>query len=168
MPLIEMYVQAGVIDEATKRRLHERVGRQVMEIEGADYEETPLARELTWMFIREQPAGEFSVGGEVLTAEDRPRFFTRISTPQGALDPERRAALVACVHEEVARALGKEPTDLGPLDQWCWIDETNTPSGGGQLVTFEDIMGFLGLDIGGRNPVEIPQWAHDARLGAKA
>src|SRR5215207_2391771 len=146
MPIIELYVQQGILDEETKRALHERVGRQVLEVEGADYDRTPLARELTWMFIREQPPGGFSVGGELLTGDDRPRFFTRISTPQGALDPERRAALAACVHQEVARALGMEPTELGPLEQTCWIDESCTPTGGGQVVTFEDIMGLLGLD----------------------
>ena len=161
MPIIEMYVQQGVLDEETKRTLHERVGRQVLEIEGADYDETPLARELTWMFIREEPAGGFSIGGELLSDHDRPRIFTRIMTPQRALDPERRAALAACVHQEIARALGKEPTELGPLDQTCWIDESCTPTGAGRVVTFEDIMGLLGLDVEKRDPVSIPGWVRE-------
>jgi phenylpyruvate tautomerase PptA (4-oxalocrotonate tautomerase family) len=161
--MIEMYVQQGVLDDEAKRALHERVGRQVLEIEGADWDTMPLARELTWMFIREQPPGGFSVGGELVSAGDRPRFFTRISTPQGALDPERRAALAAAVHEEVARALGVEPTELGPLEQTCWIDESCTATGGGRVVTFEDIMGLLGLDIEARDPVAIPDWARGER-----
>jgi phenylpyruvate tautomerase PptA (4-oxalocrotonate tautomerase family) len=166
MPIIEMYVQQGVLDDEAKRTLHERVGRQVLEIEGAHYDETPLARELTWMFIREQPPGGFSVGGELVDAGGRPRFFTRISTPQRALDPERRAALAAAVHEEVARALGMEPTELGPLEQTCWIDESCTPTGGGRVVTFEDIMGLLGLDIDARGPVGMPDWVGQTQAQA--
>ena len=40
MPFIEMYVTEGTLDEETKRRLHDRVSRQVLEVEGASYEDS--------------------------------------------------------------------------------------------------------------------------------
>src|ERR671918_1486430 len=152
MPIIEMYVPQGALDVATKRRLHERVGRQVLEVEGASYDTSPLARELTWMFIREAPEGSWSVGGEPLTGDSEPRFFTRVSTPQGALDDERRAEIVARVHEELAAALGRDP---GKLHHFCWIGESYTASGGGTIVSFAELMGLLGLDPETRTPVAV-------------
>jgi phenylpyruvate tautomerase PptA (4-oxalocrotonate tautomerase family) len=145
VPIIEMYVQQGALDGETKRKLHESVGRIVLEIEGASFDDSQLARELTWMFIREQPPGSFSVGGEAVSSDDEPRFFTRVSTPQGALDPERRAAVAKAVHHAIARAIGRDPSELGPFNQFCWIDETCTVSGGGRVVTFGELMGLLGL-----------------------
>src|SRR4051794_29643774 len=156
MPIIEMYVQEGALDEQTKRTLHERVGRQVLEVEGAQWDDSPLAQELTWMFIREQPPGGFSIGGKLLTGSDRPRFFTRISTPQGALDPERREAIAKWVHKEITEAIGVDPATVGPLDTLTWIDETCTVTGGGRIVTFHDLMGLLGIDPDARGPVAAP------------
>ena len=117
------------------------------------------------MFVREQPAGGFSIGGQLLSHGDRPRIFTRITTPHGALDPERRAATAAAVHEEIARAIGRDPTGLGPLDQTCWIDESITPTGGGRAVMFEQIMALLGIDLDARDPVSIPEWAQGETKG---
>jgi phenylpyruvate tautomerase PptA (4-oxalocrotonate tautomerase family) len=150
MPIIEMYVPQGALDEETKRALHERISRQVLEVEGADFDTSPLAREITWMFIREQPEGSWSVGGEPLTRQSGPRFFTRVSTPKGALDDERRAAVAAKVHEALVAALGYDP---GNLNHFCWIDDSFTVSGGGTVVTFEQLMGMLGLDPGTRAPI---------------
>src|SRR2546423_4850107 len=146
-----MYVPQGALDEPTRRALHERVSRQVLEVEGADFDSSPVAREITWMFIREQPEGSWSVGGEPLSSDSEPRFFTRVSTPQGALDDERRALVAARVHDALAEALGHDP---GQLNHFCWIDESCTVSGGRTIVTLEQIMGFLGLDPQTRQPVE--------------
>jgi phenylpyruvate tautomerase PptA (4-oxalocrotonate tautomerase family) len=142
MPMIEMYVPEGVLDEETRRTLHERVGRQVLEVEGADYDETPAARALTWMFITELPAGSWSVGGELVGSE-QPRFLTRVSVPPGSLDDERRAEVVARVNDAIVQALGEDP---GAINNWCHVDEDRTFSGGGRIVSFADLMRFVGLD----------------------
>ena len=152
MPIIEMYVPEGALDAQTKRTLHERVSRQVLEAEGASYDDSPLAKELTWMFIREQPSESWSVGGEFVSGDgEQPRFFTRISTPKGALDDERREAIATRVHEEITKAIGKEPS---ALESFVWIEESDTVSGGGTIVTFHQLMELLGLDPETRRPIE--------------
>ncbi len=90
MPLIEMYVPAGTLSETTRRALHERVSRQVMEAEGATYGESPRAQAITWMLIHEMPAGSWSIGSEILTGDEGPRVLTRVNVPHGSLNDERR------------------------------------------------------------------------------
>ncbi len=83
MPVIEMYVPAGAVDDKQKRELHERVSREVLEAEGASYE-SELARSITWMLIHEVPEGTWSVGSTVISAGDEPFVMTRVSVPHGA------------------------------------------------------------------------------------
>jgi 4-oxalocrotonate tautomerase family enzyme len=142
MPFIEMYIPEGVVDEQTKRTLHERVSRQVLEAEGATYDESELARAITWMLIHEMPAGSWSVGSEVLTADDVPRIVTRVAVPNGSLNEQKRRDIVARVNEEVVDALGEEFTD--PTKSFCLIEE-NTFSGGGRVVSFPELVEWLGL-----------------------
>jgi phenylpyruvate tautomerase PptA (4-oxalocrotonate tautomerase family) len=142
MPFIEMYVPEGTLDEQTKRTLHQRVSRQVLEAEGATYDESDLARAITWMVIHDVPVGSWSTGSEVLTADDVPRILTRVAVPQGALDDEKRRDIVARVNAEIVRALGDEFTD--PTKSFCLIEE-NTFSGGGHVVTFDQLVEWLGL-----------------------
>jgi phenylpyruvate tautomerase PptA (4-oxalocrotonate tautomerase family) len=141
MPVIEMYVPEGTVDEATKRTLHERVSRQVLEAEGVSYDTSPEAQAITWMLIRELPEGSWSVGGSPLSSGDQPRFLTRVYVPRGSMDDQRRTAIVERVNEEIVAALGEDP---GMVNNICLIDETNTFSGGGTIVTFEQIMRFVG------------------------
>jgi phenylpyruvate tautomerase PptA (4-oxalocrotonate tautomerase family) len=143
MPIIEMYVPDGTVDEQTKRRLHERVGRQVLEVEGATYDESPLAQAITWMLIHEVPEGSWSVGGELLASGEEPRVLTRVSVPHGALNRERTEAVAARVNEEVVAALGEGFAD--PTKSFCVIEEKQF-SGGGVVAGFEDIMRWLGLE----------------------
>jgi phenylpyruvate tautomerase PptA (4-oxalocrotonate tautomerase family) len=142
MPFIEMYVTEGALDEQGKRTLHERVSRQVLEAEGATYDESELAQAITWMLIHEMPAGSWSVGSEVRTAQDEPRVVTRVAVPHGALNDRKRRDIVARVNAEVVSVLGEEFTD--PTKSFCLIEE-NLFSGGGQIVTFPQLVELLGL-----------------------
>jgi len=65
MPMIEMFVPAGVLDAETKAALHRNVGRQILEVEGGTG--TPLERAITWMFIHELDGDAWTVGGEPVT-----------------------------------------------------------------------------------------------------
>jgi phenylpyruvate tautomerase PptA (4-oxalocrotonate tautomerase family) len=142
MPFIEMYLPEGTLDEQTKRTLHERVSRQVLEAEGATYEESELARAITWMVIHEVPLGSWSVGSEVLTAGDVPRILTRVSVPHGSMSDDKERDIAARVNAEIVSALGEEFTD--PTKSFCLIEET-TFSGGGHVVDFEQLVEWLGL-----------------------
>ena len=150
MPVIEMYVSQGTLDEESKRTLHERVSRQVLEVEGASYDESPRAKAITWMLIHELPEGGWSIGSELLSAGDH-RVLTRVSVPPGALTDELRAELASRVNEEIVAAVGQELAD--PTKNICLIDEQTNFSGGGIVVSFEDVMRFVGLDPETRQPL---------------
>src|SRR5437764_3886873 len=140
MPIIEMFVPQGAVDAEAKRRLHERVGRQVLEVEGATYDESPQAQAITWMLIHEMPEGSWSVGSRVISAADEPRVLTRVTVPRGAMDDERRAAIASRVNQEIVDALGDALAD--PTKSICVLDDGSTFSGGGMVASFDQIMSW--------------------------
>lgn len=144
MPVIEMFVPQGTVDAKAKRRLHERVGRQVLEVEGATYDEAPLAQAITWMLIHEMPEGSWSVGSAVLSDADEPRVLTRVVVPQGAMDDERRAAIASRVNAEIVDVLGDTLAD--PTRSICVLDDSSTFSGGGMVASFDQIMSWIRSD----------------------
>ena len=143
MPMIEMFVSAGVLDAETKAKLHRNVGRQVLEVEGGTG--APLERAITWVFIFELDGDAWSVGGEPVTADRRARFLTRVTVPVGSMDDERRECIAARVQHEIVAALGYDP---GPINSVCLINEVPAGnwSGGGLVVGFADVMRMLGLE----------------------
>lgn len=151
MPVIEMYVPEATLTEETKRTLHDRVARQVLEVEGATYDESPKAWAITWMLIHEMPEGSWSIGSEPLLADAPPRILTRVTTPPGALDDELRAEVVRRVNQEIVDALGEEFADV--TKSICLVDEHTTFSGGGIVVGFDDVMRWVGLDPETREPI---------------
>jgi phenylpyruvate tautomerase PptA (4-oxalocrotonate tautomerase family) len=142
MPVIEMYVRQGILDEQSRHTLHDRVSRQVLEVEGATYDTSPRAQAITWMLIHEMAEGSWSIGGQELSVDDGPRVLTRVSVPHGSLNEERRAEVAARVNREVVDALGEELAD--PTKSFCLIAE-QTFSGGGVLVDFAQLVQWLGL-----------------------
>jgi phenylpyruvate tautomerase PptA (4-oxalocrotonate tautomerase family) len=142
VPFIEMYVPEGVLDDETKQTLHNNVSRQVLEAEGATYDESPLAQAITWMLIHEVPEGSWSVGSQVQSASDEPRVLIRVSVPHGSVDDARRADIAMRVNREVVNALGDQFAD--PTKSFCLISE-QTFSGGGIVVSFGDLVQWLGL-----------------------
>lgn len=143
MPMIEMFVSAGILDAEAKAKIHQNLGRQILEVEGGTG--APLERAITWVFISEVDGDTWSVGGEPVTADRQARFFTRVSVPVGSMDDERRECLVARVQHEIVAALGYDP---GPINTICLINEVPTGnwSGGGLIIGFADIMRMLGLE----------------------
>ena len=104
------------------------------------------------MLIHEIAEGGFSVGSESLAPGDEPRILTRVMTPPGALDDELRAEVVRRVNQEIVDALGEEFAD--PTRSLCLVDEA-TFSGGGVVVSFGDVMRWVGLDPDTRKPLAV-------------
>jgi hypothetical protein len=94
------------------------------------------------MLIHEMPEGSWSVGSQVRSRGDEPRVLTRVSVPHGSLNDERRADIAMRVNREVVNALGDQFTD--PTKSFCLISE-QTFSGGGIVVSFADLVQWLGL-----------------------
>jgi phenylpyruvate tautomerase PptA (4-oxalocrotonate tautomerase family) len=140
-----MFLPEGLANAEIKRALHDRVSRQVLEAEGATYEESELAQKITWMLIHEVPEDSWSVGSQLLSelpSASAPRVLTRIAVPHGSMTEKKRADIVGRVNEEVVSALGEELTD--PTKSFCLIEE-HTFSGGGKVVTFAQLVELLGL-----------------------
>jgi phenylpyruvate tautomerase PptA (4-oxalocrotonate tautomerase family) len=162
MPFIEMYITEGALDDDAKRTLHDRVSRQVLEAEGASYDDSELAQAITWMLIHEIPTGNWSVGSEVRHADDEPRIVTRVAVPHGSLTDKKRRDIVARVNAEVVKVLGEEFTN--PVKSFCLIDESLF-SGGGQIYTFEQLVELLDLP---KMVEEESEGAHPATAAASA
>ena len=154
MPVIEMYVSAGALDEEAGEILHERVSRRVMEAEGVSAE-SELGRAITWVLMHEMPQASWSVGGEILRP-DSPRVLTRVAVPHGAVNDRKRAAIAAGVHEEVQAVLGEEFADV--TKSFCVIEE-HAFAGGSTLVDYEDLVRILNEDGAGDDRTQRPMGA---------
>jgi 4-oxalocrotonate tautomerase len=67
MPLATVRVIEGVLDEADKSRLMERITDALVEIEGQG---NPNFAQYCWVFVEEVPRATWGVGGKWLTPED--------------------------------------------------------------------------------------------------
>ena|SRR5204863_5565430 len=79
----------------------------------------PLAPKLSWIFIREEPEGCWSVGGQSCCRATASRTLHPLLNSARSARSWRQAAVVARVHAETAAALGEDP---GRLRSFCWID----------------------------------------------
>ncbi|MEZ5692736.1 MAG: hypothetical protein R3D99_02560 [Altererythrobacter sp.] len=85
------------------------------------------ARSLTWAHYQELSDGAFYVGGEAL---EQPPLRVAVTTPEGALNADTRAELVAEIGEIVDEFVG--PYE-GRLNHWAMLYEVSEGSwaGGG-------------------------------------
>jgi phenylpyruvate tautomerase PptA (4-oxalocrotonate tautomerase family) len=141
MPMIEITYPEGTLAPETRERLVEQVSLTLLKWEGAPDNET--ARSLAWAYVDERPAGAINVGGR---PPDEPRYRIRLTVPEGALDDERRAGLVAEVTEQVLAAEGS-PNELQHAARvWVIISEVADGSwgAGGRIFRLRDIAEFIG------------------------
>jgi 4-oxalocrotonate tautomerase len=64
MPLVNVKLIEGVISEAQKREMVERLTEAMVEIEGENL------RPVTWVVIEEVKSGDWGVGGKPLSTAD--------------------------------------------------------------------------------------------------
>jgi phenylpyruvate tautomerase PptA (4-oxalocrotonate tautomerase family) len=98
------------------------------------------SKSLAWAFVL--------VADSVIVASSPsglPHYRVRVTTPQGALDDERRAGLVADVTELVLRAEGSPVTAEHAFRVWVLLDEIADGSWGaeGRIWRFRDVATFV-------------------------
>lgn len=98
------------------------------------------SKSLAWAFVH--------VADSVIVASSPsglPHYRVQVTTPQGALDDERRAGLVADVTELVLRAEGSPVTAEHAFRVWVLLDEIAEGSWGaeGRIWRFRDIARFV-------------------------
>ena len=133
MPLLELTVPEGALDDEAKRELPPKLAAKLLEWEGAP--DTEFFRSISWTHLNELPL-------ETMHTADgaaEPHAIVTVTTPQGALSDRRRAGLV-----EDATKLVLEATGWGPeagLRVWVMCREIDEGSWGanGQVIHFEQL-----------------------------
>lgn len=140
MPMLDAYIPEGALDPDAERRLMATLTDTLLRWEGAD-PTNDRTRSISWVYLH-RPAGMF-VGGTPADPGE-PRYRIVASVPEGQLDNERRAGMVA---EITANVLDAEPEGRtrDPLRVWVFTHQVpeGTWGGAGQIVGLADIAGFV-------------------------
>ncbi|MFC0042076.1 Tautomerase enzyme [Actinomadura rayongensis] len=139
MPMLDVYVPEGALDPDVEDELLRRITDVLITHEGFDPAD-PATRAASWAFLH-RPAA-IRVGGE---PADAPRYKIVPSYPEGQLDADGRAAVVAAVTEAVLDAeRGHWPRDPARV----WVFPTEIPEGhwGGRggVIPLAAILSFTG------------------------
>ncbi len=142
MPMIDLTLPQGALAEDAKARLVEELTAALLKWEGAPDNE--IAASIAWTYVDERPAGAINVAGR---PAQEPRYRVRVTVPEGALDDERKAGLVAEVTERVLAAEGKPNEPEQAMRVWCIIREVRDGNwgGGGRVWRLKDIARFIGV-----------------------
>lgn len=154
MPMLDVTIPEGALSAEAERRLLARLTDVLLEHEGAD-PTNPVIRSIAWVFLH-RPAAVFVAGAP----EQEPHYRVVATVPEGQLDDERRAGMVAAVTEAVLDAEeGMHPRDPSRV----WVFPTEMPDGNwgaaGRIFRLADI---VQLAVGDRE--KAARYA-DARLG---
>jgi phenylpyruvate tautomerase PptA (4-oxalocrotonate tautomerase family) len=140
MPMLDVTIPEDALEPEAEHALLARLTDLVIEIEGFD-PSNPQVRAASRVFLH-RPAEVF-VGG---TPEDAPHYRIVASVPEGQLDDEGRASLVAGTTKAVVDAEnGAHPGD--PRHR-VWVFPTDVPDGtwgaSGRIARHADIVARLG------------------------
>lgn len=142
MPLIQVTATKGTLNQADQDALLKRVSNAVLKAERApiDY---PGAQALAWAYFTEQPEGSVYVGGENLAQTP---LRIAVTTPDGALNADTRAELVADIATIVDDIVG--PYE-GRLNHWTMLyDQTEGNwSGNGQVFPLAAIKDAMHIGV---------------------
>ena len=140
MPLINVTAPKGILPKKQITDLMNRISEAVLEAEGAPIDYAG-ARALTWSYYREVAKDGVFIGGVNI---DQPPLLIEVTTPEGALNTKREAALIA--------AIGVIVDDLvGPyedaLNQWTLLREIKDGnwSGSGQIFPLAGIQAAMNI-----------------------
>ena len=140
MPMIDLTVPPGSLDEAARSWLVDELLGALLRWEGAPDNER--SRSLAWAFVNQADA--VTVVGDPRSPA-LPRYRVGVRTPAGALDNERRAGLVSEVTELVLRAEGSLNTPENAERVWVILDEVAEGGwgAGGRVWHLADIAGYV-------------------------
>jgi phenylpyruvate tautomerase PptA (4-oxalocrotonate tautomerase family) len=120
MPIIEVTYSTGSLKQEQQQELVEQLTPLIAKWEGQPNNHFIVAN--TWVMLHEQPAGHFTVGGQV--QRQAPRYRVTVTAPQGALSPEHKQGLVQEITRTLLSIEGREvDKSLTPLRVWCFIQD---------------------------------------------
>lgn len=135
MPMIELTAPKGALDNAAQDSLAKTLTDTLLKWEGAPVD-NPVAQAISWLFVDEKEQGTFYVAGAPIR---EPHWKVKITVPEGVLDDEKKAGLVADVTQIVADFT--EDSEVGPRT-WCIIREVKDGNWGsdGEIFRRRDIV----------------------------
>lgn len=138
MPMIELTVPKGVLDQAEQDSLAKTLTDTLLKWEGAPID-NPVAQAISWLYVEEKVPGTLYVAGKPI---DEPHWKVKITVPEGVLDDEKKAGLVNDV-TEVIKDQTKDQ-DAGPRT-WCIIREVKNGNWGSdsKIFTRRDIVKMI-------------------------
>ena len=138
MPMIDLTLPADTLAEEARADLVDQLLVALLRWEGAP--EGDRSKSLAWAFVH--------LADSVVVAHSpsgRPHYRVEVATPQGALDDERRAGLVAEVTALVLAAEGTAWTPDDAFRVWVILREVAEGSWGaeGRIWRFGDVIGYI-------------------------
>jgi phenylpyruvate tautomerase PptA (4-oxalocrotonate tautomerase family) len=142
MPMIDLTLAPHALDDHARSWLVEELLTTLLRWEGAPDNEH--SKSLAWAFVHVADAITVASSPSGL-----PHYRVGIRTPQGALDDERRAGLVAEVTKLVLKAEGSPNDPDNAFRVWVILDEVAEGSWGaaGRIWRFRDIAEFVLDDV---------------------
>jgi phenylpyruvate tautomerase PptA (4-oxalocrotonate tautomerase family) len=138
MPMLDVYIPEHALPAEAEHQLLGQLAEILIEHEGADPAD-PVARSLAKVWLH-RPAAMLHAG-ETPAA---PHYKVIASVPQGQLDDQRTASVVAAITEAILAA------EAGRYDQdslRIWVIGNEIPDGnwgaGGRVVRLADIAGLV-------------------------
>src|SRR3954466_6373154 len=142
MPMIDLSLPRGALDDGAIQSLVDDLLAALLRWEGAPANER--SRSLAWAFVH--VVDRLTVAS---SPSGKPHYRVQVATPQGALDAERRAGMIAEATEIVLRAEGSPSTPENAFRVWVILSEVAEGSWGaeGRVWRFQDIAGFVLGDV---------------------
>ena len=132
--MIDLTYPEGALTPDARETLADDLTTVLLRAERAP--DTQFFRDITWVFVHEQPAGTVLTAGKPVEA---PIVRVMVTTPEGALSDRRRAELVEGATAKVREAFGIAEEDA--LRVWVLCREIDEGSwgAGGQVVQFAQL-----------------------------
>jgi len=134
VPLIDLTMPAGALDDETRGALVQRLGSTLLRWEGAP--DTEFFQSIMWVHVHELPAQAVNAAGAPVS---EPHFRVDVTVPEGALSERRKEGAVKELTEAVMEAAGVD--ESAGLRVWVIVREV--PEGnwgaGGQVVRFSQL-----------------------------
>ena len=142
MPMIDLTVTQGTTDA---HALVDDLTRTLLKWEGVPG--NPVADSISWGFVNEIPAGAHHVAHRS-NANGKPHYRVVATVPQGALDDERKAGLVADVTRTILEREGAPVDVANAMRVWVFVNEVPDGNwgGAGRIMRFKDIARLVGGD----------------------
>ena len=134
MPMIDVTLPKGAITAPVRDDLVKRLTDCLLKWEGAPVD-SASAQAIAWGFVHEVEHGCLYVGGANTSP---PRFRLEVTTPEGALNDERRVGLVKDISEILDAVVG---APAAGFNHWVLLREIGDGGwgAGGRIFRHSDI-----------------------------